>query len=74
MNFPREKSPSAELFDLDVDVEFRSGVYIKADGYAARNLATTGMQDSDLPLDYGQSDDATETATIMQKIKAVLGL
>lgn len=33
-----------ELFDLDVDVTFRSGTYIKADGYGAQQIATAGMQ------------------------------
>lgn len=33
-----------ELFGLDVDVTFRSGTYIKADGYGAQQIATTGMQ------------------------------
>ena len=33
-----------ELFGLDVDVTFRSGTYIKADGYGAQQIATSGMQ------------------------------
>lgn len=63
-----------KLFGLDVDVEFRSGVYIKADGFGAQNIATSGMQDSDISMNYGISDDATDTMTIIQKLKGVLGL
>lgn len=33
-----------ELFGLDVDCTFRSGTYIKADGYGAMQIATSGMQ------------------------------
>lgn len=34
------------LFGLNVEVEFRSGIYIKADGYGAQNIASTGMKDT----------------------------
>ena len=63
-----------ELFGLEVDVEYRSGIYIKADGYGSRQLATTGMQDSEVPIDYGYSNDASNEASMIGKIKAVLGL
>lgn len=35
-----------ELFGLDVKVNYRSGIYIKADGYGSRNLPTDGMQEN----------------------------
>lgn len=63
-----------ELFGLDVDVEYRSGIYIKADGYGSRQIATTGMQDSEFPISYGYQEDASDSAGVISKIKAVLGL
>lgn len=35
-----------EIFGLDVDCQFRSGVYIKADGYGAQQIASRGMEPS----------------------------
>lgn len=33
-----------KLFGLDVNCEFRSGVYVKADGYGAQQIRTSGME------------------------------
>lgn len=60
-----------ETFGLDVDVDFRSGIYIKADGYGAQNIATSGMQGSRVVSEeagYGTSD-----AGILSRLKALLG-
>lgn len=37
-----------ELFGLDITCDFRTGMYIKADGFAARNLPTMGMESATL--------------------------
>lgn len=66
-----------ELFGLDVDCEFRSGIYIKADGFGSRNLATTGMQDTTVPTSGGEgyttNDVASETGLI-EKIRQLVGI
>lgn len=64
-----------ELFGLEVDCNFRSGIYIKADGYGARQIATSGMQDGSVLADpstgYGQSAD---DSGIIVKLKQLLGM
>lgn len=40
-----------ELFGLDVNCDFRSGIYIKADGYGSQEIPTGGMEESS--MDYG---------------------
>ena len=37
-------------FGLEVNCEFRSGIYIKADGLGSQNIASMGMQDSTTPV------------------------
>jgi hypothetical protein len=43
-----------ETFGLEVDCDFRSGIYIKADGYGSQNIATTGMKDSSVMTQGGE--------------------
>lgn len=59
-----------ELFGLDVSVNFRSGIYIKADGYGSQQIATQGMDAGTVPaVGGGYSVD-----DVMRKInKAVYG-
>ncbi|MBR2553446.1 MAG: hypothetical protein IKE94_01180 [Aeriscardovia sp.] len=61
-----------DLFGLDVNCEFRSGIYIKADGYGAQNIASQGMQSGDLPVDAGGYQD--EASGIISKLKQILGM
>lgn len=65
-----------EMFGLEVDCEFRSGIYIKADGYGSQNLATTGMVETTTPTSGGEGY-TTQTDTndegLISKIKALLG-
>lgn len=60
-----------ELFGLEVNCEFRSGIYIKADGYGSQNIASGGMLSSDMPvpaLGYESND-----AGILSKIRQLIG-
>lgn len=59
-----------ELFGLDVKCEFRSGIYIKADGFGSRQIATTGMQDSIAPIEGGGYD----SDNVLARIRGALGL
>lgn len=62
-----------EMFGLDIDVDFRSGIYIKADGYGAQQIATSGMQSGNLPAEEGTG--YTESSSgVIGKIKALLGM
>lgn len=42
-----------ELFNLNVSVTFRSGTYVKADGYGSQQVAVTGMQTGEAGNDGG---------------------
>lgn len=58
-----------EAFGLDVQCEFRSGIYIKADGYGAQQIATDGMEAGTVQgsgAGYGDGG-------IMAKLASVLG-
>lgn len=59
------------IFGLDVNCEFRSGIYIKADGYGSQNIATTGMFDSTQPVKRA-GYESNDTGLIT-KIKSLLG-
>ena len=59
------------LFGLEVNCEFRSGIYIKADGYGARNIATTGMLDANTPIEAA-GYESNETGLI-DKIRRMIG-
>lgn len=59
------------IFGLDVNCEFRSGIYIKADGYGAQNIATSGMLDSTQPVKEG-GYESNDTG-LLAKIRAILG-
>lgn len=63
------------LFGLNVDVNFRSGIYIKADGYGSQNIATEGMQDSINPIGDGDAGyENNDQGGIIARIKALLGM
>ena len=64
-----------ELFGLEVDCEFRSGIYIKADGYGAQNIATTGMNPSTTPTTGGEGyETASDSAGLVRRIRELLGV
>lgn len=60
------------LFGLDVDCNFRSGIYIKADGYGSQSIPTSGMTDTVVPTD-AQGYNADEPSGILAKIKRLIG-
>lgn len=60
-------------FGLDVDCEFRSGIYIKADGYGSQQIATSGMQSENVQAVDGTGYEPSETSGILSKIRALLG-
>ena len=62
-----------ELFGLEVDCDFRSGIYIKADGYGARQIATTGMKDTVMPLGSESGYGQDKSSGIMAQLKRLLG-
>ena len=65
------------LFGLEVDCNFRSGMYIKADGYGAQEIATTGMKDGTYPAEPGAGYGTTqslETTGIVAQLKRILGI
>lgn len=60
-------------FGLNVDCNFRSGIYIKADGYGSDDIATSGMQDAN-ELTRGEDLPTNKTGSgILAKIRALLG-
>lgn len=61
------------LFNLEVDCEFRSGIYIKADGFGSQQIATSGMQDGDVPIKDG-GYDSVDTSGVMAKLRKLLGV
>ena len=64
-----------DIFGLDVDCEFRSGIYIKADGYGAQNIATTGMKSTTTPVSGGEGYEAgSDSAGLVRRIKEMLGV
>lgn len=64
-----------ELFGLEIDCDFRSGIYIKADGYGAQQIATTGMKDSTILTERGTGYEQTaDTVGIVAKIREILGM
>lgn len=64
-----------DLFGLDVDVDFRSGIYIKADGFGSRNIATTGMKDTNVlgEQETGYGDDAGNNG-VVNALRKMLGV
>ena len=64
-----------DLFGLEIDCDFRSGIYIKADGYGAQQIATTGMKDSTVLTERGTGYEQTaDTVGIVAKIREILGM
>ena len=64
-----------DIFELEVDCEFRSGIYIKADGYGSQNIATTGMKSSTIPTQGGEGyETGSDSAGLIVKIKELLGV
>lgn len=57
------------IFGLDVSVSFRSGTYIKADGYGSQNIPVEGMQDGSAGNEgAGYGDDGG----LLAKIRGLL--
>lgn len=64
-----------ELFGLDIDCDFRSGIYIKADGYGSQQIATTGMKDSTVLTEQGTGyEQEPETVGLIAQMKKLLGM
>lgn len=64
-----------ELFGLEVDCDFRSGIYIKADGYGSQNIATTGMKDADVITQGGEGyGSAPQDRGVLATLMNILGL
>lgn len=63
-----------KLFGLDIDCNFRSGVYVKADGYGAQDIATSGMQDTITPTDAAGYNDIAESSGVLARIRRLLGM
>ena len=58
---------------LKVDCDFRSGIYIKADGYGSQNIATTGMRDSTVLTEQGTGYvQDKDTVGLIAKIKRII--
>lgn len=63
------------IFGLDVDCDFRSGVYIKADGYGSQNIQTTGMNDTQAPVNKGAGYEVEEGETsLLARIRELIGV
>lgn len=62
-----------ELFKLDVSVTFRSGTYVKAEGYGSQPIAVQGMQPGQSGNEGAGYPVENETG-IVARIKEVLGL
>lgn len=64
-----------DLFGLEVDCEFRSGIYIKADGYGSQNIATTGMKSTTVPTSGGEGyQTGSDSAGLVARIRKILGV
>ncbi len=64
-----------EVFGLEVDCDFRSGIYIKADGYGSQNIATTGMLTSSVDLQgAGYENSPDSGGGFIAKIRSLLGM
>lgn len=64
-----------ELFGLEVDCDFRSGIYIKADGYGAQQVATTGMKDTTVLTQGGEGyETAPAERSVLREIRRILGV
>lgn len=63
-----------DIFGLEVDCDFRSGIYIKADGYGAQNIATTGMKDATTMTGQGAGYQQEAGPTLVAQLKKILGL
>lgn len=63
------------IFGLEVDCDFRSGIYIKADGYGSQNIATTGMKDSNVLTQGGEGYGTPENQRgLLGALRDMLGL
>lgn len=64
-----------ELFGLEVDCDFRSGIYIKADGYGSQQIVTTGMKDASIMTQGGEGyETAPADRSILREIRRILGV
>lgn len=62
-----------DLFGLDVYVTFRSGTYVKAEGYGSRPIAVQGMQ-SGQAGNEGAGYPEGDEGGVVAKIRKVLGI
>lgn len=64
-----------ELFGLEVDCNFRSGIYIKADGFGSQQIATSGMKDADV-LTEGTDGYGSEPQdrNLITQLRRLLGM
>ena len=63
------------IFGLELDCDFRSGIYIKADGYGSQNIATTGMRDASVLTQGGEGYGTDESDKgVVSKLIQILGL
>lgn len=64
-----------DLFGLEVDCDFRSGIYIKADGYGSQQIATTGMKDANIMTQGGEGyETAPAERSVLREIRRILGV
>lgn len=64
-----------ELFGLEIDCDFRSGIYIKADGYGSQNIATTGMKDTTVLTQGGEGYETSPAESgVLAQIRKLLGV
>ena len=65
----------ADRLEDEVDCDFRSGIYIKADGYGSQNIATTGMKDMNVITQGGEGYGSTERDRgVLTQIRQLLGV
>lgn len=64
-----------EVFGLEIDCDFRSGIYIKADGYGSQQIATSGMRSGNIPTEQGTGyTQPADSVGIIAKMKEILGM
>lgn len=65
----------ADRLEDEVDCDFRSGIYIKADGYGAQNIATTGMRDMNVITQGGEGyGSSASDRGVLTQIRQLLGI
>lgn len=61
------------LFDLDISVTFRSGTYVKADGYGSKQMAVDGMISGEAGNEGAGYPSSSENG-FLAKLRGALGL